>query len=128
MPDHLGADQRKVRDDTKEDKPIQGMWYFVIVFLKTINCNMVIIVFIVGGVLFSETEKELNGLILMHAEKIKENVPHFCFSCINFKRKLLAISRQRRLTNFMSKIFWVKLIEITEWMVIWVWYIDKIVN
>lgn len=24
MPDHLGADQRKVKEDKKEDKPIQG--------------------------------------------------------------------------------------------------------
>jgi len=38
-----------------------------------------------------------------------------------------AISRQRPLTNFMSEIFCVKLIEITEWMLIWVWYIDNII-
>lgn len=24
MPDHLGADQRKTKDDKDEDKPIQG--------------------------------------------------------------------------------------------------------
>lgn len=30
MPDYLGADQRKVRkDEEKEDKPIQGIFYLL---------------------------------------------------------------------------------------------------
>jgi len=40
----------------------------------------------------------------------------------------LAISWQRPLTNFMSEIFCVKLIKIMEWILIWVWYINNIVN
>lgn len=33
MPDHLGADQRKTKEDKEEDKPIQG-WHN---FLKICN-------------------------------------------------------------------------------------------
>ena len=30
MPDHLGSDQRKVKDDEKVDKPIQGNCFMYI--------------------------------------------------------------------------------------------------
>ena len=39
----------------------------------------------------------------------------------------LAISRQRPTTNIKSDMVCVKLIEITEWMLIKLWYIDTIV-
>lgn len=29
MPDHLGADQRKIKEDKEEDKPIQGLHNFL---------------------------------------------------------------------------------------------------
>ena len=38
MPDYLGKDQRKTKDDKEEEKPIQGNPYHILVKIKSNNC------------------------------------------------------------------------------------------